>query len=134
MSAFLDLQNEIKNSVRLSSEDKATMLCLLAKTSEENIKTTNELMAFVCQVGSEISSMAAKEEHVSMTLSKWLSSTKVLGGGESISVLQGGVIIPLSSMSEAERKDALGSEGWCQVSQMPPAKMSFAWVRKESKK
>ena len=47
MSAFLDLQNEIKNSVRLSSEDKATMLCLLTKTSEENIKTINELMAFV---------------------------------------------------------------------------------------
>ena len=131
MSAFLDLQNEIKNSVRLSSEDKATMLCLLAKTSEENIKTTNELMAFVCQVGSEISSMAAKEEHVSMTLSKWLSSTKVLGGGESISVLQGGVIIPLSSMSEADRKDALGSDGWCQVSQIPPSPMTFTWVRKD---
>lgn len=132
MSAFLDLQNKIRNSVHLSSEDKATMLCLLAKTSEENIKTINELMAFVSHsVSSEISSMAANEEHDSMTLSKWLSSTKVLGGGELISVLQGGILTPLSSMSEVERKDALGSEGWCQVSQMPPAKMSFVWVRKD---
>lgn len=69
-----------------------------------------------------------------ITLSKWISSTKALGGGETISVLQGGVLIPLSSMSEAEREGALRSEGWCQVSQMPPAKMSFVWVRKESKK
>lgn len=68
-----------------------------------------------------------------MTLSVWLSSTKALGGGESVSVLKGGVLTPLSSMNEADRKEALGSEGWCQVSQMPPAKMSFVWVRKENK-
>ena len=132
MSAFIDLQNEIRKSPHLPAEDKSALLRLLAGTSEENVKTTNELVAFVCHsVCSEISSLAAKEERDSMTLSKWLSSTKVLGGGETISVLQGGVLIPLSSMRDAERKEALGSEGWCHVSQMPPAKMSFVWVRKD---
>ncbi len=66
-----------------------------------------------------------------MTLSLWLSSTKALGGGESVSVLKGGVLTPLSSMNEADKKEALESQGWCQVSQLAPAKMSFVWVRKD---
>ncbi len=66
-----------------------------------------------------------------MTLSQWLASTKALGGNESVSVFKEGHVIPLNSMSESEKSEALASEGWCQVSCVKPSPMTFIWVRKD---
>ena len=128
MSAFLDLQNKIRKSSSLPGAEKMEMLSLLGEMNEESVKTINELAESTCRsVTSAVVSIVGRG---SMTLSKWLSSTKALGGNASVNVCQGGETIPLSSMSESEREEALGSDGWCQVSQLPPSKMTFTWVRK----
>lgn len=62
MSAFIDLQNKIRNSPYLPSAEKMEMLSLLGEVSEENVKTINELTDSTCRsVTSAVVSMLAEK-------------------------------------------------------------------------
>ena len=64
MSAFIDLQNKIRNSPYLPSAEKMEMLSLLGEVSEENVKTINELTDSTCRsvTFAVVSMLAEKSE------------------------------------------------------------------------